>query len=159
MTDVHDTKTRSRNMAAIRSSDTKPEMLIRRALHASGLRYRLHRKDLPGRPDLVFPKYRAVLFVNGCFWHQHECTAFRWPRSRVSWWTKKLQTNRARDQATYFLLKAKGWKVGIVWECALKGKNRRTLDDVTKACCEWLITTKLQFEMAELGIGQIGNNK
>jgi DNA mismatch endonuclease (patch repair protein) len=146
-------------MAAIRSGDTRPEMLVRKALHAAGLRYRLHAKDLPGRPDLVFPKYRAVLFVHGCFWHKHECTAFRWPTSRAPWWERKLQANRARDQATDILLKAKGWRVGIVWECALKGKNRRMLDDVAQACYEWLRTTKLQFEIAEFGIIQIGNDK
>lgn len=86
MTEVHSKAVRSKNMAAIKGRDTKPEMLVRRALHQAGFRYRLHVASLPGKPDLVFPRYKAVIFVQGCFWHQHQCAMFHWPKTRIEWW-------------------------------------------------------------------------
>lgn len=138
MADVHDRETRSRNMAAIRGADTKPEMMIRRGLHARGFRFRLHDRKLPGRPDLIFPKYRAVLFVHGCFWHGHDCHFFKWPRTREEFWRGKIGTNVARDKASVAALHEAGWLVGVVWECALKGRQRRPSEDVLNAVSDWL---------------------
>ena len=100
LVDVHDKATRSRNMAAIRGSDTKPEMMIRRGLHARGFRFRLHDRKLPGRPDLIFPRHRAVLFVHGCFWHGHGCHLFKWPSTREDFWRQKIGANVARDETS-----------------------------------------------------------
>ncbi|MET4102812.1 DNA mismatch endonuclease (patch repair protein) [Roseovarius sp. MBR-38] len=125
-------------MAAIHGKDTKPEMLLRRALHAMGFRYRLHDRRLPGRPDLVFPQYRAVVFVNGCFWHGHQCDQFRWPNSREEFWRAKIGGNAARDDLNIASLHNVGWRVGVVWECAVKGKWRLGADAVVDAVAGWL---------------------
>lgn len=114
---------RSANMARIRSKDMKPEMAVRRLVHGMGFRYRLHRHDLPGRPDLVFPTLRKIIFVHGCFWHQHpdpECRHARPPRSNTAYWGPKLQRNVERDAQHQRALEAVGWRVLIVWECELK---------------------------------------
>ncbi|MGO9546226.1 MAG: very short patch repair endonuclease [Rhodomicrobium sp.] len=114
---------RSRNMASIRSKHMKPELTVRKAAHALGFRFRLHRKDLPGKPDLVFPKYRAVIFVHGCFWHQHaepKCLDGRPPKSNLGYWGPKLARNKARDTASRAALEAEGWRVLVVWECETK---------------------------------------
>src|SRR5688500_15794308 len=97
MTDVLTPEQRRLNMSRVRGKDTKPEMLLRRGLHACGLRYRLHPKDVPGRPDLVFPRHGAVILVHGCFWHGHDCPLFKWPATRAEFWRKKIEGNRARD--------------------------------------------------------------
>lgn len=136
--DVHDAGTRSRNMAAIRSTDTKPELQIRRAMHAAGLRFRLHVKELPGRPDLVFPRFRAVVFVNGCFWHRHDCHLFRWPATRLEFWHQKLNRNVEKDADAISQLQATGWRVGIVWECALKGRTRLDAGEAMRQLAEWV---------------------
>src|SRR6476661_3404850 len=121
MADVHSKETRSYNMSRIRSTDTKPEMLVRRFLHAQGFRYRLHVKDLPGKPDIVLPKYRTVIFVNGCFWHGHkDCRYAVVPKTRTEWWLDKLRRNVQRDQQVVLELRSMRWKVIIVWECELK---------------------------------------
>ncbi len=125
-------------MAAIRGADTKPELVIRRGLHARGFRYRLHNRKLPGRPDLVLPRYRAVIFVNGCFWHGHDCPLFKWPKTREEFWRDKISGNVERDQKNQAELKASGWRVGIVWECALKGKRRLQPAHVLDHLSEWL---------------------
>ena len=117
-------------MARIGSKHTKPEMIIRRVLHECGLRYRLHCKGLPGTPDMVFPKYRAVVFVNGCFWHGHGCSLFRWPTTRAPFWKSKISRNRERDREVLVALRAAGWRTLIVWECALKGRHRMALEDI-----------------------------
>lgn len=120
MADVVDRTTRSRMMAGIRGKDTKPELLVRKALHAFGLRYRLHVKDLPGKPDLVFPKHRAVVFVNGCFWHRHHgCKLATVPKSNAEFWEQKLEANRKRDLLHVQQLRALGWRVFTIWECEL----------------------------------------
>lgn len=117
-------------MAAIRGTDTKPEMIIRRGLHARGFRFRLHDRKLPGRPDLVFAKYKAVVFVNGCFWHGHDCGLFKWPRTREEFWRDKIAGNQRRDeQSREFLLNA-GWRIAYVWECALKGRGKLPREDL-----------------------------
>lgn len=108
---------RSHRMSLIRSRDTKPELLLRRALHATGARYRLHRKDLPGKPDLVFARSRTVVFVNGCFWHGHRCATGHIPKSNSEFWRTKILTNRNRDARNIRYLRQAGWKVVVVWEC------------------------------------------
>lgn len=138
LVDVHDKATRSRNMAAIRGSDTKPEMMIRRGLHARGFRFRLHDRKLPGRPDLIFPRHRAVLFVHGCFWHGHGCHLFKWPGTREDFWREKIGANVGRDAANTEALRHAGWRVGVVWECALKGGQRRPVDELMDAISDWL---------------------
>ncbi len=111
---------RSRMMAAVRGKDTSPEILVRKAAHRLGLRFRLHARKLPGRPDLVFPKWRTVLFVNGCFWHGHpECARAALPKSRVGFWRRKRQENARRDAANYVRLAELGWQPVIVWQCEL----------------------------------------
>lgn len=111
-------------MSRIRGSDTKIELLVRRALHAQGLRYRLGGASLPGRPDLVFPRHRAVLFVDGCFWHGHDCHLFRLPKTRTEFWQTKIDANRSRDQRVDVELKRRGWRVLHLWECELRGKSQ-----------------------------------
>lgn len=113
-------ETRSRIMSAIKGSNTKPEVLVRRWLHALGYRFRIHVKGLPGKPDIVMPSRRAVVNVNGCFWHMHDCEGFRMPRSNVSFWREKFSRNRERDEANREALLGMGWKVVNVWECAVK---------------------------------------
>ena len=118
MTDFLSPSERSRRMASIRGKDTAPEMVLRRALHARGLRFRLHRKALPGKPDLIFPKYKAVVFVHGCFWHRHpNCKIATTPKSNTEFWIQKFKKNVARDATVIELLKKQGWRVFVVWEC------------------------------------------
>ncbi len=124
-------------MSGIRGKNTKPEMLLRRGLHARGLRYRLHAKDLPGSPDLVFPARKAVLFAHGCFWHGHDCHLFRMPGSRPDFWRTKIERNREVDRRAVEALRQAGWRVGVVWECALKGRTRLDLETVLDACAAW----------------------
>ncbi len=126
------------NMSRIRGKDTKPEMLIRRELHAAGFRFRLHRRDLPGRPDLVFPARKAVIFVHGCFWHGHTCPMCRLPSTRPEFWAAKIDGNRRRDQAAIEALGADGWRVLVVWECALRGPARLKMGKALKGCCDFL---------------------
>lgn len=124
MADVHEPETRSYNMSQISGKDTKPEMIVRKFLHSNGFRYRLHVKDLPGKPDLVLPKYNSVIFVHGCFWHAHEgCKYFKIPKTRTEWWKKKLFGNKERDEKNIEELEKMGWDVVIVWECELKTLN------------------------------------
>jgi DNA mismatch endonuclease (patch repair protein) len=126
MTDTMSPKERSRRMGLVRSVDTKPEMTLRRLVHGMGYRYRLHGGDLPGKPDLVFRSRHAVIFVHGCFWHRHEgCPLARLPKTRVDFWTAKLEGNRKRDMREIAELKKAGWRVFVVWECELK--NMETL--------------------------------
>lgn len=109
---------RSENMRRIRSKDTRPEMLVRRLVHRMGFRYRLHRKDIPGRPDLAFPRRRKVIFVHGCFWHQHSgCREGRLPKSNAAYWFPKLQRNKERDRVAQEQLASAGWAVLVIWEC------------------------------------------
>ena len=129
MADVHDTKTRSYNMSRIKGKDTRPEMQVRKFLHAHGYRYRLNVKTLPGKPDIVLPKYHTVIFVHGCFWHGHQnCKYFKIPQTRTQWWTDKINTNKANDRRAIKALKKDGWKVIIVWGCKLRSSfSEKTL--------------------------------
>lgn len=118
MTDVVNRATRSRMMSGIRGRDTKPEMVVRKYLHAAGLRFRLAPKNLSGKPDIVLPKYRTVVFVHGCFWHRHErCRYATTPATNVDFWLNKFKANIARDKRTYDLLTEAGWRVLVIWEC------------------------------------------
>ena len=114
-------------MSGIRGANTKPELLVRRGLHRRGLRFRLHRKKLAGRPDIVFSRYRTVVFVHGCFWHAHECRLFSWPKSNAEFWRKKILDNRKRDQRNVETLLQESWRVIVIWECALRGKDDAAL--------------------------------
>lgn len=111
---------RSRQMSLVRSKDTKPELLVRRLVHALGYRYRLHRKELPGQPDMVFSSRRKVIFIHGCFWHGHICSLGRMPKSRVSYWEPKINRNKERDKLTLRRLRALGWRYLVLWECRLR---------------------------------------
>ena len=123
--DVHDKKTRSYNMSRIKGKNTKPEELVRKYLFSQGFRYRKNDKRLPGSPDIVLPKYKTVIFVNGCFWHGHKgCRYFVWPESNKDFWKNKIETNIARDNKKTAALESLGWKVITVWECELKPKIR-----------------------------------
>ena len=118
MTDVHEPEIRSYNMSRIKSKDTKPEMIVRRFLFKNGFRYRLHVKDLPGKPDIVLPKYKTVIFVNGCFWHGHKgCRYFVIPKTRTDWWLEKITRTIDRDRGNLYQLKALGWNVITIWQC------------------------------------------
>lgn len=140
MVDVVSPDVRSRIMSGIRGKNTKPELMVRSHLHRAGFRFRLHAKDLPGKPDMLFPKYGAVLFVNGCFWHGHgpACNLFRWPQSREAFWQEKIRRNVERDQAHIISLLAMDYRVGVIWECALRGRQRLPLDAVIGRCSDWL---------------------
>ena len=132
MTDVHNKETRSYNMSRIRSKDTAPEMIIRKFLFGSGVRFRLHQKNLPGKPDIVFRKYNTVIFVHGCFWHGHKnCKYFVVPKTKTEWWLNKISRNIQNDENATHLFKAAGWNVIVVWECELqKNKRDSTLTDI-----------------------------
>ena len=136
--DTVTTATRSQMMAAVKGKNTKPELAIRSALHRRGFRFRLHRKDLPGKPDLVFTGRNAVIFVHGCFWHGHDCHLFRWPKSRKDFWRAKIGANIERDRNQREALADTGWRICTVWECALKGKTRIPFDSVVDQCAMWL---------------------
>jgi DNA mismatch endonuclease (patch repair protein) len=139
MVDVVDRQTRSRMMSGIRGKNTRPELLIRKGLHARGFRFRLHDSRLPGKPDLVLPKYNAVIFVHGCFWHGHDCHLFKWPKSRREFWRTKINRNRAKDADSYARLKEADWYILTIWECALKGRTRRPLEQVVAIAADWLM--------------------
>lgn len=145
--DIVSPATRSRMMSGIRHKNTKPELAIRSALHRAGFRFRLHRSDLPGRPDLVFPRYKAVLFVHGCFWHGHGCHLFRWPATRQEFWREKIEKNIARDRKQYAALEEMGWRTAILWECALKGRARLSFSEVVDTCSEWLTSNERVLEI------------
>lgn len=124
-------------MSGIRGKDTKPEMIIRRGLHAMGFRYRLHDKSLPGKPDLVLPKYKAVIFVHGCFWHKHDCKYFKWPKTRPEFWREKILGNVERDRLAISSLKQNGWRVLVIWECKLRSDPER-LQHLVENTAEWI---------------------
>lgn len=135
MADVHDKKTRSYNMSQIRSGNTKPEMLVRKFLHAQGFRYKLHDKKLPGKPDIVLPKYKTVILIHGCFWHGHNnCKYFVVPKTRTDWWLNKINANSSNDLKAIKTLKKEGWKIIIIWTCSLKPfKREKTLNSLLKS--------------------------
>lgn len=118
--DITDPVTRSRMMAGIKGKNTLPELVVRRALHARGFRFRLHDKALAGKPDIVLPKWKAVIFVHGCFWHMHDCSNFKLPKTRTDFWLKKLNSNVTRDAVHIRQLQSDGWRIALVWECSIK---------------------------------------
>lgn len=124
MPDIVSPAVRSRMMAGIRGKNTKPELIVRSGLHRLGFRFRLHKKDLPGKPDLVLKKHNAVVFVNGCFWHGHPCHLFKLPSSRTTFWKAKILRNQRNDQRATVALRAQNWRVLTIWECSIKGRER-----------------------------------
>lgn len=132
MTDVHDPKVRSYNMSQIKGKDTIPEMVVRKFLHSHGIRYRLHDKNLPGKPDLVLKKFNSIIFIHGCFWHGHKgCKYFVIPKTRTEWWLNKINHNKENDQESIVELRKLGWNIITIWECELKGdKKRKTLSSL-----------------------------
>ena len=142
MADVVSPAVRSRMMSGIKNSNTKPEILVRREMHRRGFRYKLHSKDLPGKPDIVFQKYRAVIFIHGCLWHRHQCHLFKWPcvddPQKAEFWRNKINSNSERDARQLADLIERNWRVGVVWECALKGKSKVNVTEVGELLTEWL---------------------
>ena len=135
-------------MSRIRGKNTKPELVLRKALHAAGFRYRLHDRKLPGRPDIVLPRYRAVIMVHGCFWHGHDCALFRLPEERRDFWAGKIGRNRQRDVTVWLELLAAGWRVCTVWECAMRGRGKQVLPELVEQCVDWLRSDASETEIS-----------
>lgn len=136
MADNHSKEVRSMNMSHIRSTNSKPEEVVRKYLFSKGFRYRKNVRTLPGSPDIVLPKYKTVIFVNGCFWHKHSCPRFVWPSSNQTYWGPKIMGNVERDKKNTLLLQGQGWNVIVVWECELKRAVRE--ERLSKLCAEIL---------------------
>lgn len=134
-------------MSGIRGKNTKPEHHIRSLLHRNRFRFRLHTKDLPGKPDIVLPRYRAVVFINGCFWHGHDCHLFKLPGTRTEFWQTKIARNQENDQRAIDLLNESGWRVASVWECALRGKQRLNDDVIMERLTEWIRSEETGLEL------------
>mgnify|MGYP001264903963 CR=1 FL=1 len=134
-------------MSGIRGKDTKLEIIIRKALHRRGFRYRLHVKDIPGRPDMWLPRHRAVVFIHGCFWHGHDCSLFRLPETRQDFWKSKVAGNRARDARQSETLLEAGYRVITIWECAIRGTNRIGLDAAIDLAAKWIEGESNSFEI------------
>lgn len=150
MADIVDKSTRSRMMSNIRNKDTKPELTVRRYLHGKGFRYRLHNKKLPGNPDIVLAKFNAVILVHGCYWHRHaDCKLAYEPKSRQDFWQKKFQSNVKRDAEVQRLLRAAGWRVMTIWECALRDSELRDLG--LESVTEWLASDWPESEFPSAG--------
>jgi DNA mismatch endonuclease, patch repair protein len=141
LADTVSSEKRSEMMAGIRARDTKPELIIRRGLHGLGYRFRLHDKRLPGKPDLVLRRFGAVIFVDGCFWHGHDCHLFKWPKSRRDFWKKKITGNKSRDVVKRQSLLDEHWRILTVRECAIKGKHRYGVDEILTFISRWLRST------------------
>lgn len=138
MADVVPPEVRSRMMAGIRGKNTRPELAIRKGLFAKGFRYRLHDSRLPGKPDLVLPRYNAVIFVNGCFWHGHNCLLFKWPTSNSEFWRVKITRNRKNDKKCRREITNLGWRVLTIWECSFRGPKKRQIETVVDEADHWL---------------------
>ncbi len=150
MADIVSPEKRSQMMSGIKGKNTRPEISIRKELHRRGFRYRIHVKNLPGKPDLVFPKHKAVIFINGCFWHGHEdCRLFKWPATRTDFWETKINRNRELDRITLGNLHSKGWRVGIIWECSMRGNSKRTEDYIFRRTTVWLLSNKPYFQLRD----------
>jgi DNA mismatch endonuclease, patch repair protein len=147
MADVLTREQRHLNMSRIRAKDTKPEMLLRRGLHACGFRYRLHCRELAGCPDLVFPRYKAAIFIHGCFWHGHECHLFTVPKTRTGFWLNKISRNAERDRETVASLRYEGWRVLTIWECALRGAGRLNFEKVLRKAERFLMGKQNVFQI------------
>jgi DNA mismatch endonuclease, patch repair protein len=147
MPDIVSPEVRSRMMAGIRGKNTKPEMFLRSRLHALGLRFRIHDRSLPGKPDLVFKGRNAVLFFHGCFWHGHDCSLFKIPSTRPEFWEKKINRNRELDTLAKDALTKLGWRHGVVWECSLRGPVKLPADLVISRCQKWLNSGRRTLEI------------
>lgn len=147
MPDIVSPDVRSQMMSGIRGKNTGPELLLRRALHRNGFRYRLHVKALPGKPDIVFPSKKAIIMIHGCFWHGHKCHLFKWPSTRVEFWRKKIESNMHRDKEVERELSARGWRILTIWECTLKGRERISEVDVINSTIQWLTTENQSTEL------------
>lgn len=150
MPDIVSPETRSRMMSGIRGRDTKPELMLRRGLHGLGFRFRLQARELPGRPDIAFPRHGAALFAHGCFWHGHDCPLFRVPGTRRDFWQAKIDGNRARDAAAEAALLELGWRVAIVWECALRGRCALSFPALLDRCAAWLLSDEPRLDLRGL---------
>lgn len=139
MADIFNKKTRSRVMACVKNKNTAPEIAIRKALFARGLRYRLHDENLPGRPDLIFKKWGAIIFIHGCFWHRHDCKYAALPATNKKFWTQKLTGNALRDKEAVKKLTQAGWRVKIVWSCMLKNRKEIDSEKTVDAIVEWIL--------------------
>lgn len=138
MTDIVDKITRSKMMSGIRGKNTKPEIFIRKGMFGLGFRYRIHYNKLPGKPDMVFPKYKAIIFTHGCFWHGHDCPLFKCPTSNQEFWIAKINRNRTVDAEVRSSLESLGWRILIIWECAMKGRGRIPADRLLGDVSEWI---------------------
>jgi DNA mismatch endonuclease, patch repair protein len=147
MADIVSPEKRSQMMAGIKGKNTKPELAIRSALHSLGFRFRLHVRKLPGKPDLVFSKYKVLIFVHGCFWHGHNCHLFKLPTTRVEFWQNKIYKNREVDVRNIEQLTAEGWRIGIIWECSIRGKSKLPFDYVIESCKNWIISKERNFQI------------
>lgn len=150
MTDVHGPEGRSRNMRAIRNKNTRPEVALRKLLFARGFRFRLHVDSLPGTPDIVLPRFHVAIFVHGCFWHGHDCYLFKLPQTRKEFWEKKITQNQSRDQRDLDALVRAGWRVLVVWECALKGRLSWSQGDLGDYLEAWMRTEPCPAGPAEI---------
>jgi DNA mismatch endonuclease (patch repair protein) len=147
MADIVDVATRSRMMSGIRAINTKPEVRVRQLLHRRGFRFRTHVSGLAGKPDIVLARFRALVFVHGCFWHGHGCALFKWPKSRPEFWAQKITGNRLNDEKAVASLRDAGWRIATVWECALKGTSRLAPDAIGNALAEWLRGDETEIEI------------
>jgi DNA mismatch endonuclease (patch repair protein) len=147
MADIVPPDVRSRMMSGIRSMNTKPELILRSSLHRAGFRFRLHDNKLPGKPDMVFPRWRAVLLAHSCFWHGHDCHLFKWPKTREEFRRTKTARNREVYARANARLENAGWRRGFIWECALKGRTKLPIDEVIYRCAAWLYSDAPQLEI------------
>lgn len=152
MADIVDRETRSRMMSGIRAKNTRPELFIRKGLHALGFRYRLHAKDIPGKPDVVFPRYGALVVVHGCYWHGHGCRYFKWPKSNGAFWKEKILSNRKRDRLNLKLQDQLGWRTIIIWECAIRKNLLDQNFDVVDLVARWLTKDTRSAYLDESGV-------
>jgi len=147
LADVVTPQKRSEMMSGIRGKDTKLEILVRSGLFRRGFRFRLHDSTVPGKPDIVLPKYRAVILLHGCFWHGHGCSLFKWPSSRADFWKSKIEGNRRHDVEILTRLNTLGWRVLVVWECATKGTGKWPVDNLLDTIADWVIHGKAYSEL------------
>ncbi|MCB5302823.1 very short patch repair endonuclease [Yersinia bercovieri] len=155
MADVHSSETRSKNMRAIRARDTAIEIKLAKILDQLGLSYLVQVSELPGKPDFIVDEYRAIIFVHGCFWHKHNCHLFKNPASHTDFWLKKIQGNVKRDDKVIKQLSDDGWKVLVVWECALRGKHKLTDNDISARVEEWICSSEVNAQIDTQGISQM----
>lgn len=149
MIDIVNSVTRSRMMSGIRGKNTSPELLIRKALHSRGFRYRIHPSELPGKPDLLLPKFNAAIFIHGCFWHGHDCRYFKTPKTRTEFWLNKIESNKVRDQKQIKALSSLGWRVLVVWECAIRQMKSNNNTVLIELISEWILSDSTNQTIAE----------